>query len=308
MAFNSRTMLLALAENEAVKGLLARNGMSKGFVRRFVAGETLAEAMETARGLEAKRIRAALDLLGENVRTEAEAAAAASAYVQTLTAIGEAGLADAYISVKLTALGLDLGEDRAELHLRRILDAAQGQSRAFVCVDMEGSAYTQGTLDVVRSAHQDFGDVGTVLQSYLYRTDNDVQQLMADGIRVRLVKGAYAEPSSVAYRDKAEVDAAYLRQMRELLRHGYRPAIATHDEAMLREAKRFVREQRIDNDQFEFQMLLGVRRDLQEGLAQEGYHVRAYVPFGRTWYPYFMRRLAERPANIGFILKNLVRP
>jgi proline dehydrogenase len=308
MPLNSRNAMLALAENDTVRDLLVRNGMSKGFVRRFIAGETLTEAMDTARNLQTRRIHAALDLLGENVATEVEAADATQAYIATMDAIAEANLADSYISIKLTALGLDQGDAIAAHNLDLILHAAQGHDDAFVRVDMEGSAYTQRTIEIVRAAHQHFGNVGTVLQSYLYRTDDDVQQLIAEGIPIRLVKGAYAEPASIAYADKADVDAAYIRQMRELLQHGHRPAIASQDEAILREAKRFVREQRIDNDSFEFQMLLGIRRDLQEDLAHEGYHVRAYVPFGRTWYPYFMRRLAERPANVGFILKNLVRP
>lgn len=308
MSINSRTALLALAENDALKQMLVRNGMSKGFVKRFVAGETLPDAMAAARELGRKDIRAALDFLGENVTTETEAREATDSYIATLDAIAEAGLADSYISVKLTALGLDLGAQTAGDNLNRILEAAQAHNGAFVRVDMEGSAYTQVTLDIVRTAHQTFANVGTVLQSYLYRTDDDVQQLIADGIPVRLVKGAYAEPPTVAYADKMDVDIAYLRQMKELLLHGYKPAIASHDEAILREAKRFIREHRVPGDTFEFQLLLGIRRDLQETLATEGYPVRAYVPFGRSWYPYFMRRLAERPANIAFILKNLVKP
>jgi proline dehydrogenase len=308
VTLNSRAVLLALAENETVKHLLMRNGMSKGFVKRFVAGETLADAIQTAQGLQTKQIRVALDLLGENVSSEQEATAATDAYIATLDAIANAKLIDSYLSVKLTAMGLDLGDQFAIANLRQVLLAAQEHGNAFVRVDMEGSAYTQRTLEIVRAMHEEFENVGTVLQSYLYRTDDDVQKLIADGIRVRLVKGAYAELPAVAYVQKADVDAAYVRQMHELLRHGHLPAIASHDEAIIHEAKRFVRENRIKNDNFEFQMLLGIRRDLQESLAEEGYHVRAYVPFGRTWYPYFMRRLAERPANIGFILKNLVKP
>lgn len=307
MMLNARITLLALAENEAVKNLLVRNGMSKGFVKRFVAGETAAEVMQVARALQVKGIRAALDLLGENVTTEAEAGEATDQYLALLDAIASAGLDDTYISVKLTALGLDLGDNIAAANLRRILTAVQRHQRAFVRVDMEGSAYTQRTLDIVRAAHQEFSNVGTVLQSYLRRTDSDLQTLIAERIPVRLVKGAYAEPPEVAYLHKTEVDAAYRRDMTALLISGTRPALATHDEAILREVKRFVREHHIPNDHFEFQMLLGIRRDLQEGLAAEGYHVRAYVPFGHTWYPYFMRRLAERPANVGFILRNLLR-
>ena len=299
--------MLALAENETVKRTLVQNGMSKGIVQRFVAGETLGDAIAAARRLQALHIGAALDLLGENVATEAEARASTDAYIEVLKAVADAGLTSPYISIKLTALGLDLGDDLAAVNLQRVLTAAQQHRDAFVRVDMEGSAYTQRTLDIVRAAHRDFGAVGTVLQSYLRRTDDDLALLNSDGISVRLVKGAYAEPPSVAYPDKADVDAAYVRQMQELLIHGYHPAIASQDEAILRQAKRFVRENRIENSQFEFQMLLGVRRDLQESLAAEGYFVRAYIPFGASWYPYFMRRLAERPANIGFILRNLLK-
>jgi len=307
LTLNSRTVMLALAENEMVKRTLVQNGMSKGMVQRFVAGESLEDALETARRLNAKNIGTAFDLLGENVATEPEASASTEAYIGVLTAVAEAGLPPPYISIKLTALGLDLGDALAASNLRRVLVAASDIPGAFVRVDMEGSAYTQRTLDIVRAAHKEFENVGTVLQSYLRRTDDDLALLNAEKISVRLVKGAYAEPADVAYPDKADVDAAYVWQMRELLKHGHHPAIASQDESILREAKRYVREQRIPNDRFEFQMLLGVRRDLQESLAAEGYFVRAYVPFGISWYPYFMRRLAERPANIGFILKNLVR-
>ena len=307
MPLNSRAALLALAGNETIKRTLVRNGMSKGVVQRFVAGETLEEALTTARRLQEKKIGATLDLLGENVATEGEAEAAAQAYIRVLEAVAEAGLPRPYISIKLTALGLDLGDALAARHLRQILTAAQAVPDAFVRVDMEASAYTQRTLDIVRAAHPEFGSVGTVLQSSLRRTDGDLARLIGEGISVRLVKGAYAEPPAVAYPDKPDVDAAYVRQMRELLLHGNRPAIATHDEAILHGAKRFVREQRLGNDRFEFQMLLGIRRDLQEALAEEGYFVRAYVPFGASWYPYFMRRLAERPANLAFVLRNLVK-
>ncbi len=306
MALNGRAVMLALAENESVKRTLVQNGMSKGMVQRFVAGETLSDALSAARRLDMQGIRTALDLLGENVATAEEAEASAAAYIEVLEALAESGLPSPYISIKLTALGLDLGDDVAMSNLTRVLTAAAKNS-AFVRVDMEGSAYTQRTLDIVRAAHGEFANVGTVLQSYLRRTDADLALLNADSISVRLVKGAYAEPASVAYPDKADVDAAYVRQMQALLLHGYHPAIASQDESILRQAKRFVREQRIENSQFEFQMLLGIRRDLQESLAAEGYSVRAYVPFGVSWYPYFMRRLAERPANIGFILKNLVK-
>jgi proline dehydrogenase len=307
MPLTSRALLLALAGNNMVKRTLVQNGMSKGIVQRFVAGETVEEALLTVKRLQEKHIDSALDLLGENVSTEEAAQAEADAYIRVLDAVVEADLMQPYLSIKLTALGLDLGNALAASHLNHILTAAQAYPEAFVRVDMEGSAYTQRTVDIVRAAHQTFGNVGTVLQSCLRRTDDDLAQLLADGISVRLVKGAYAEPPDVAFPDKADVDAAYVRQMRELLQHGHHPAIATHDDAILREAKRFVRENRVGNDRFEFQMLLGIRRDLQEALAAEGYHVRAYVPFGVSWYPYFMRRLAERPANVAFVLRNLMK-
>ena len=307
MPFSSRAVMLALADNDTIKRTLVQNGMSKGIVQRFVAGETLEDALTTARRLQEKKIGSALDLLGENVATEQEAGAATDAYIEVLNAVAEAGLPSPYISIKLTALGLDLSDAMAAQNLFRVLEAARAHRDAFVRVDMEGSAYTQRTLDIVRAARQEFSNVGTVLQSYLRRTDADLDLLIEEKIPVRLVKGAYAESAAVAFPDKADVDAAYVRQMKLLLQHGEHPAIASQDEAILREAKRFVRESGVDNDRYEFQMLLGIRRDLQEGLAAEGYHVRAYVPFGASWYPYFMRRLAERPANVAFILRNLVK-
>ncbi len=212
MALNGRAVMLALAENEAVKRTLVQNGMSKGMVQRFVAGETLDDALGAARRLQTQQINTALDLLGENVATEAEAAASTDAYIGVLTALADAKLPSPYISIKLTAIGLDLGDALAADNLRRILTAASAYPEAFVRVDMEGSAYTQRTLDIVRAAHRDFGNVGTVLQSYLRRTDDDLAQMNSDGISVRLVKGAYAEPATVAYPEKADVDAAYVRQ------------------------------------------------------------------------------------------------
>jgi proline dehydrogenase len=306
MIINSHRLLLSASKNDSLKRLLAKNGMSKGVVRRFIVGETTTEAIAVAHALQEQHVHAALDLLGENVNSPEEASQATAAYLNLLDAIENSDLSDGYISVKLTALGLDQDKGIAAQNLCRILTAAK-KHNTFVRVDMEGSAYTQQTIDIVRTAHQDFDNVGIVLQTYLYRTDDDLEQMISDKIRVRLVKGAYAEPSSVAHEKKSEVDAAYERQMKLLLLSRNHPAIATHDEKLIHVAKRIVRENKIDNDQFEFQMLHGIRRDLQETLAQEGYHVRAYIPFGHTWYPYFMRRLAERPANIAFVLKNLVK-
>jgi len=308
MPLSARTLLLKLSDNAQVRTLLTQNGMSQGLVRRFVAGEELPEALATARALQTRHIRTALDLLGENVGSEREASEATDAYIAVLQSLGNAGLADGYVSVKLTALGLDQSEALAYSNLMRIAQAARAQNSTFVRVDMEGSAYTQRTLDIVRAAHDEYPNLGTVLQSSLRRTDADLQSMIDANVSIRLVKGAYAEGPDVAYPAKADVDAAYGRQMRALLASGVQAAIATHDAAIVRDAKRFVREHRVPNSRFEFQMLLGIRRDLQESLAEEGYGVRAYVPFGRTWYPYFMRRLAERPANVGFILKSMVRP
>jgi len=307
MPLTARAALVSVAENEVVRQTLTKYGLSKGFVQRFVAGETLDDALATARRLRESGIGAALDLLGEHVRTEREAEAATQAYIRVLDTLDLAHLSPPYLSVKLTALGLDSGDAVAARNLNCLLAAAQAVKDAFVCVDMESSAYTQRTLDIVRPAYAEFGNVGTVLQSSLRRTDDDLQTLIADGIRVRLVKGAYAEPSTIAYPDKADVDRAYLRQMRKLLHDGRLAAIATHDEAILRQAKKLIRVEHLPNDNFEFQMLLGIRRDLQESLAAEGYHIRAYVPFGTAWYPYFVRRLIERPANLGFVLRNLLR-
>ncbi len=304
---NARSFMLAVADNDAIKRTFVGNSLSQNVVRRFVAGETLDDAVAVARSLHGDKIASALDFLGENATTAHQAQESTDAYIRTLDTLAQSHLPAPHVSVKLTALGLDLGDDVAAQNLDCILVAASSIKDAFVCVDMEGSAYTQRILDLVRAGYAEFGSVGTVLQSYLKRTDDDLHQLIADGIRVRLVKGAYAEPPGVAYAAKADVDRAYVRQMRELLLHGQHPAIATHDEALIREVKRFVREHRIPNARFEFQMLLGVRRDLQEGLAEEGYHVRTYIPFGAAWYPYFTRRLAERPANVGFVLKNLLK-
>lgn len=306
MQTSARAALIALSDLPPVKHTLTRTGMTRGFVRRFVAGETWDDALAVARALHTKRIDTAFDLLGENVATDAEAQANADAYLHVLdSAVADRDLRDVYLSIKLTALGMDIGDGVARRHLRALLSAAQG--RAFVRVDMESSAYTERTLALVREAHWEFpGTVGTVLQSALRRTEGDVDDLNAEGISVRLVKGAYLEPDTVAYARKADVDAAYVRQAERLLLSGTRPALATHDDTIIRHVKRFVREHSVPNDGFEFQMLLGIQRDVQEALASEGYHVRAYVPFGVSWYPYFVRRLAERPANALFILRSLL--
>jgi proline dehydrogenase len=272
-----------------------------------VAGESLANALDAVRILNGRGIRASLDLLGESVTNEREARATRDAYIEILDRIHSQGL-DANVSVKLTAMGLDISEELCVGLMQDILTRARDYN-TFVRVDMEASEYTDRTLHLFE--HRLYPlfrqQVGVVLQSYLYRTYTDVEYALQIGCRVRLCKGAYKEPASVAYPDKKDVDANYVKCMHALLRHGNYPGIATHDPGIINEAKRFARENDIAPSRFEFQMLYGVRRDLQERLVREGYNMRVYVPFGTQWYPYLMRRLAERPANVAFITGNVLR-
>ena len=302
-----RSALLYLSSQPKVFSFVRRNRMAKGFAARFVAGETLDSALDAVKRLNAKAITASLDLLGESVRDEKEARESARHYIRILDRIRESRR-DANVSVKLTAMGLDLDEELCVANMQNILDRAR-QHETFVRIDMEGSDYTRQTLDIFyqRLFPSYRGNVGLVLQSYLYRAFQDVQEANAAGARVRLCKGAYKEPESVAYSEKKDVDDSYLRCMRELLLNGHYPGIATHDERIVRETKRFARDNQIASDRFEFQMLYGVRRDLQERLVREGYRMRVYVPFGTQWYPYLMRRLAERPANVAFITGNVLK-
>ena len=302
-----RNALLYLSSQPQVFNFVRHNRMAKGFASRFVAGETLDTALEAVRQLNSKGITATLDLLGESVRNEAEARESARAYIEMLDRIHSAKLS-ANASVKLTAMGLDIAEELCVANMQDILERAREYS-TFVRLDMESSEYTQKTLDMFyeRLYPSYRGNVGIVLQSYLYRTSSDVEEANKASARVRLCKGAYKEPATVAYPEKKDVDESYLRCMRALLTNGHYPGIATHDEAIVRETKRFARENEIGNDQFEFQMLYGVRRDLQDKLVREGFRLRVYVPFGTQWYPYLMRRLAERPANVAFITGNIVK-
>ncbi|MDO8500942.1 MAG: proline dehydrogenase family protein [Gemmatimonadaceae bacterium] len=302
-----RNVLLYLSSQPHVFNFVRNNRMAKGFASRFVAGETLDTALAAVRKLNSKGITATLDLLGESVRNEAEARESTRAYIEMLDRIDDQRL-DANVSVKLTAMGLDISEDLCVANMQNILDRARDDV-SFVRLDMESSDYTQKTLDLFyeRLYPSYRGNVGIVLQSYLYRTSSDVDEANKASARVRLCKGAYKEPATVAYPDKKEVDDSFLRCMRALLTNGHYPAIATHDEAIVVETKRFARENDISSDQFEFQMLYGVRRDLQEKLVREGFRMRVYVPFGTQWYPYLMRRLAERPANVAFITGNIVK-
>ena len=295
-----------LAKSGTLQSLAARYGMRKptSFARRFVAGEAIGDAIEAARGVEAKGLMQTLDFLGEGINTLADAEAATRDYLGVVDAVVSSGIGR-NLSLKLSQLGLGVDRAMATDNLRRILDRADG---FFVRVDMEHSAYTAATLQVFETLWEhDYRQVGVVLQADLRRTGEDVERMIALGARVRLVKGAYREPSAVAFQKKSEVDAAYVRLLERLLLHGHYPAIATHDAAMIDHARRCAAAHKISPDAFEFQMLYGIRRDLQMSLVAEGYRVRVYIPFGRQWFPYFMRRLGERPANIGFVLRGIAR-
>ena len=302
-----RSALLYLSNQPRVFKFVRNNKLAKSFANRFVAGETLDTALAAVTRLNARRISVSLDLLGESVHNEAEARAAGDAYLNMLDRIHERK-ADANVSVKLTAMGLDISEELCVAIMHRILQRARDYG-SFVRIDMESSEYTQRTLDLFEQrlypAYRDH--VGIVLQSYLYRTFADAERAIKVKARVRLCKGAYKEPETVAYPDKKDVDATYVRCMHELMLKGNYPGIATHDEGIIKEAKRFARENKIASDRYEFQMLYGVRRDLQDRLVRDGYRMRVYVPFGTQWYPYLMRRLAERPANVAFITGNVVK-
>ena len=302
-----RSALLYLSDQQQIFKFVRNNRVAKSFANRFVAGETVDTALAAVARLNARDITASLDLLGESVHNEAEARAAGEAYISMLDRIHEQK-ADANVSVKLTAMGLDISEDLCVANMQKILQRA-GDCASFVRIDMESSEYTQRTLDLFEQrlypAYRE--NVGVVLQSYLYRTFADVERAISMKARVRLCKGAYKEPETVAFPDKKDVDANYVRCMHELMLKGNYPGIATHDEAIIREAKRFAKANDVAPDRYEFQMLYGVRRDLQDRLVREGYRVRVYVPFGTQWYPYLMRRLAERPANVAFLTGNVFK-
>ena len=302
-----RTFLLWLSEQQGVFNFLRKNGLARRFASRFVAGETNATATAAALELKALGIATSLDLLGESVTREADAVAARDEYLRMLDALKASG-AEINVSVKLTQMGLDIDEALCLDNMRRILGRAR-ELGGFVRLDMEGSAYTQRTLDFFeRHLVAEFkAHTGVVIQSCLRRSAADVARLIELGARVRLCKGAYLEPADVAFPDKRDVDRQYVTLMEQLLRHGNYPGLATHDVRILEQAKAFVTREGIPAARFEFQMLYGVRRDLQERLRADGFNMRVYIPFGTQWYPYLMRRLAERPANIVFILGNVVR-
>ena len=297
--------LLYLAHNATVRNFVVHNRATRAVSRRFVAGEALDDAIEATRALNQRNMHVSLDHLGENVSDAKEAVSAAQDYIAILDRIKQAGV-DANISIKLTALGLDVSQELCEQDVCRILEHAQ-QFPIFVRIDMEGSAYTEQTVDITLRMHKQYEHVGTVIQSCMHSSNKDVEQLIAQGVRVRLVKGAYKEPKTVAFQQKSEVDHNFVRLMTMLLQRGNYPAIATQDEAIINATCKFARDHGISKSAFEFQMLYGIRRDLQEKLVGQGYNMRIYVPYGSQWYPYLMRRMAERPANLFFVIGNVIR-
>lgn len=300
-----RTTLLYLSRQQRLKEVVKKLPGFKQLVQRFIAGEQLQPALEAVRELNRLGITATLDHLGESITSEAATQQEVHEYQVALQQLAAARI-NANVSVKLTQLGLDIDEQLCLRNTYALVEAA-AQHGNFVRIDMEDSAKTDVTLRIFRTLRAEFENVGIVLQSYLYRTAQDVEDVLAIGSRVRLCKGAYDEGAEVAFPDKSDVDASFVKIMKRLLTSGVYHGIATHDEAMIAATKAFVRQEHLAQDSFEFQMLYGVRRDLQVRLVEEGYRVRVYVPYGEAWYPYFMRRLAERPANIWFVVKNLIK-
>jgi proline dehydrogenase len=300
-----RSILISLSHRRSLARLAVRSPLTRPVVARFVAGETLEEALAAIEVLKAAGMRATVDVLGESVTSADEADAASARYVETLAALAARSL-DANVSVKLTQMGLGIDRELCRANVMRILDAARGVD-GFVRFDMEDHTRTDATLALWEEAHAAYPQTGVVIQSALRRSASDVERIIVLGGRVRLCKGAYDEPRSVAFATKAAVDANYARLMEQLLLSGTYPALATHDPRLIARAVEFTTREGIGPDRFEFQMLYGVRRDLQRKLVAKGYAVRLYVPYGREWFPYYMRRLAERPANVGFMLRAIVK-
>ena len=300
-----RSALLKLSENKKFGSWVTSNGTTRRMARRFVAGETLEEAVAAARRCNDAGMAASLDYLGENVGSTCDAQRFRDEYLEIFETIAEEKLL-ANVSCKLTQLGLDINSEFCTGLALSIAERAASFDNS-LRIDMEGSAYTQRTIDLVKRVRSRNPAVGTVIQSYLYRSEKDVADLLSVGCRIRLVKGAYKEPEDVAFARKPDVDGNYVRLMRTLLSSGFYHAIATHDPHLVAATIRYAAEKRVAKDDFEFQMLYGIRTDLQRRLLKDGYRVRIYIPFGNDWFPYFMRRLAERPANVGFILRNFFR-
>ena len=303
----TRSALIYLSRQEGLKEFAARFGLFKKLTTRFIAGENIDQAIAAIREINSRGCSATFDHLNESVNSAAETEGEVREYLNVLSQIEETRI-QSNVSIKLTQFGLEIDPELAYDNARRIVEEATRRGN-FVRIDMEGSNVTQATLDLFRRLRAEFGlnDVGIVVQSYLYRTLDDVRDLLKIPARIRLCKGAYDEPPSVAYPGKEDVDANYVRAMELLLSSGVYHGIATHDPKMIQATIDFATREGIGKDAFEFQMLYGIRRDLQEQLARDGYGMRVYVPYGKHWYPYFMRRLAERPANIWFVLKNFLK-
>jgi proline dehydrogenase len=303
-----RAFFIALSENKNLRHFAEQSSMGQRMSRRFVAGMSVEDCLVAAKEVNDLGMSVSVDNLGENVTNANEAKHSAALYAEMLSQVHQRKL-NANVSLKLTHMGLDVDPALAfDITTGLVHQAAKINN--FVRVDMEGSPYTQKTLDFVQQLHHENGNaghVGAVIQAYLRRSESDVRNLVAQGIRIRLCKGAYKEPEEIAFQDKAEVDANYVSLMNILLKSGVYHGIATHDEKMIQVTKDFARQEKIPASAFEFQMLYGIRRDLQHQLVKEGYGMRVYIPFGTEWYPYFMRRLAERPANAMFVLKNLLK-
>ena len=305
-----RALFISLSESHWLRAVAERSSIGQKISSRFVAGTQVEDVLKATRTVNQSGLSVSIDNLGENVTNADEARASAQLYHQLLDDIASQKL-NANISLKLTHMGLDVDEKLAREQVTSLVaKAAAMNPRNFVRVDMEGSPYTQRTLDFVHELHRAPGNqgcVGTVIQSYMRRSESDVEKLLAEGIRIRLCKGAYKEPPEIAFQAKSEVDANYVKLMKILMKSKVYHGLATHDEKIINQAKAFATKERISRDAFEFQMLYGIRRDLQQSLVRDGWRMRVYIPFGTEWYPYFMRRLAERPANVLFIAKNLFR-
>ena len=305
-----RAAFIALSESRSVRALAERSRLGQRTSARFVAGKEVADAIRAAAAVNQFGAGVSIDNLGENVTNAEEARASAQLYHNLLAEIAARKL-NANVSLKLTHMGLDVDGNMAyEIVRGLVAKAAHMSPKNFVRVDMEGSPYTQRTLDFVHELHRvpgNEGCVGAVIQSYMRRAEADIEKLLSDRIRIRLCKGAYKEPEDIAFQKKSEVDASYVKLMKILMKSGVYHGLATHDETIIREAKAFATRENIPRNAFEFQMLYGIRRDLQQALVKDGWGVRVYIPFGTEWYPYFMRRLAERPANVLFLAKNLFR-
>jgi len=300
-----RSLLLFLSSQRRLRRWVETSQLGRKLSSRFVAGETLDDALRVSRRINSEGITLTLDHLGESVTSLDEAARARDIYLEALAAILNQNVRG-NVSLKLTQFGLDLSADACRGNVAQLVEQA-ARLGSFVRVDMESSAYTDRTIDLVEALHAQYGSVGTVIQAYLYRSRKDIERLNARRIRIRLCKGAYLESGTVAFPRKADVDRNYVELMKLLLNEGEYPAIATHDQRIIEQTKAYAAARGIAPDRFEFQMLYGIRRDLQKQLVAAGYRMRLYVPFGEAWYPYFMRRLAERPANLFFLARNLLR-